>query len=65
MFARGGLGYNRTPAAVYLYRNGAWRKVGAAADADFGGVTLNPGEGFIIRKAATSTDLLWTFLTGF
>ncbi|MGC4071336.1 MAG: TIGR02597 family protein [Nibricoccus sp.] len=50
-------GINKSVSAVYFYRNGAWRKVGAAdANSDFGAtIVFGPGSGVIIRKAATAT----------
>lgn len=48
---------NRSPSAIYYYRNGGWRKVGAG-NADVGAETVfTPGSGFIIRSASgLSTD---------
>lgn len=44
---------NKSASATYYYRNNAWRKFGADANADFGNDTIPTGAGFIIRKGAT------------
>jgi uncharacterized protein (TIGR02597 family) len=46
---------NKSASAIYFYRNGAWRKVGAAnATDDFGStIVFGPTGGVIIRKATT------------
>ena len=64
-FDPAGTGNNRSASATYYYRNGAWRKFGASASADFGSDVLTAGGGFIIRKVANSTTVPWVFDTGF
>jgi uncharacterized protein (TIGR02597 family) len=54
---------NKSPAAIYFYRNGAWRKAGAAATEDFGNTEIfGPGNGVLVRKASTTTgaSAIWT-----
>ena len=47
---------NKSASAIYFYRSGAWRKVGAAnASDDFGAtIVFGPTSGVIIRKATSA-----------
>jgi len=59
-------GINNSASAIYIFYNGAWRKIGANLTLDFGNsVTLKAGYGYIIRKAANGTTAPWVFQTGF
>lgn len=65
MFDPAQTGINRLPAATYFYFNSGWRKSGASIGTDFSDtVTLTPGSGFIVRRAATGSTGGWTFDTG-
>ena len=50
---------NKSASAVYYYWNNAWREVGLGS-ADVGANLLQPGTGFLIRKATNSATAVWT-----
>src|SRR6185295_14326839 len=45
-----GIGTDKAATETYYYRNGAWRKFGAAATANFDNTVLSPDLHFIIRN---------------
>lgn len=61
LFDNSTTGLNKSAGATYYYLNGAWRKFGQPATADFGTDVIPAGSGFIIRKGATATGatVLW------
>ncbi len=50
---------NKSASVVYYYWNNAWREVGLGS-ADVGANLLQPGGGFLIRKATNNATADWT-----
>jgi uncharacterized protein (TIGR02597 family) len=65
-----GSGFNPAVSATYYYLTNAtqigWRKVGSPETVDFGTNTfLEPGQGYILRKAPAASDADWLQTPGF
>lgn len=65
VFSTSQTGINRSATGIYYYLNNGWRKVGQPVATDFGGDVLKAGTGFIIRKSANSSSLVWSLPSGF